>query len=429
MFSIASVYGGKRIPAGTKLTTVDTGHKYIRVSDMKNSSVKMDDIHFITDDIYQQIKSYTISKEDLYITVAGTIGSVGEIPEALDMANLTENADKIVFSIINKRYFMYLLQSELVQSQIKAYTTKVGQPKLAIIRIQKFLLAIPPLSEQQRIVTKIENVFPIIDKYCNSQQQLNKLNDTITFLLRKSILQEAIQGKLIPQDTNDEPASVLLERIKEEQLRLVKDGKLKKKDIVDSVIYKGDDNKYYEKIAGKVLDISEEIPFDLPETWAWCRFATIVNYRIGKTPTRGESHYWSSGTIPWVSISDMKDYGLLSETKEAVTEKASSLFGPISPQGTLLMSFKLTVGRTSILGIDAYHNEAIISIWPIVDVLALRNYLFYTLPLLANLGESKDAIKGKTLNSDSINKLLIPLPPTKEQIRIEQKIKELYKQL
>ena len=156
---IASVSGGKRIPVGAQLTTLDTGHKYIRVSDMKNSSVKLDDIHYITEDIYQQIKAYTISKNDLYITVAGTIGSVGEIPDSLDMANLTENADKIVFSIVNKRFLMYLLQSELVQRQIKACTTKVGQPKLAIMRIQNFLLAIPPLTEQQRIVNLIEQIY------------------------------------------------------------------------------------------------------------------------------------------------------------------------------------------------------------------------------------------------------------------------------
>ena len=156
---IASVSGGKRIPVGSQLTTLDTGHKYIRVSDMKNSSVKLDDIHYITEDIYQQIKAYTISKNDLYITVAGTIGSVGEIPDSLDMANLTENADKIVFSIVNKRFLMYLLQSELVQRQIKACTTKVGQPKLAIMRIQNFLLAIPPLTEQQRIVNLIEQIY------------------------------------------------------------------------------------------------------------------------------------------------------------------------------------------------------------------------------------------------------------------------------
>ena len=125
----------------------------------------------------------------------------------------------------------------------------------------------------------------------------------------------------------------------------------------------------------------------------------------------------------------MKDYGTIVHTKEFVSTKAITLLGQKSPRGTLLMSFKLTVGRTAVLDIDAYHNEAIISIWPFCDSTSLQPYLFYTLPVLANLGDSKDAIKGKTLNSSSINNLLIPLPPSAEQIRIVDKIKELYGQL
>ena len=242
--------------------------------------------------------------------------------------------------------------------------------------------------------------------------------------LPKSIIQEAIQGKLLPQNPNDEPASILLERIREEKQRLLKEGKLKKKDITDSVIFKGDDNKYYERINGKLLDISDEVPFDLPETWAWCRFASIVNYRIGKTPSRGESKYWHPASIPWISISDLKEYGLVQNTKERISEDASKVFGAIVPKGTLLMSFKLTVGRTAFLDINAFHNEAIISIFPYEAPEVMKQYLFYTLPLLSNMGDSKDAIKGKTLNTTSINNLLIPLPPVAEQEAIIKKIKE-----
>lgn len=121
----------------------------------------------------------------------------------------------------------------------------------------------------------------------------------------------------------------------------------------------------------------------------------------------------------------MKDYGTVDHTKESVSSKATSILGQKSPKGTLLMSFKLTVGRTAVLDIDAYHNEAIISIWPFLE----SNSLFYTLPVLANLGNAKDAIKGKTLNTSSINNLLIPLPPSEEQISIVTRIKELYKHL
>ena len=160
--NIASIKGGKRIPVGEKLTTENTGHMYIRVADMKENTVKTDDIHYISESIYQKIKSYTISTEDLYITVAGTIGSVGEIPKVFDNANLTENADKIVFRDVCKKFLMYCLLSNFVQSQIKKCTTKVGQPKLAIVRIEDLLIPLPPIKEQYRIVHKIEQTASIM---------------------------------------------------------------------------------------------------------------------------------------------------------------------------------------------------------------------------------------------------------------------------
>ena len=160
--NIASVKGGKRIPVGEKLTTGNTGHMYIRVADMKENTVKTDDIHYISESIYQKIKSYTISTEDLYITVAGTIGSVGEIPKVFDNANLTENADKIVFRGICKKFLMYCLLSNFVQSQIKKCTTKVGQPKLAIVRIEDLVIPLPPIKEQYRIAHKIEQTASIM---------------------------------------------------------------------------------------------------------------------------------------------------------------------------------------------------------------------------------------------------------------------------
>lgn len=179
------------------------------------------------------------------------------------------------------------------------------------------------------------------------------------------------------------------------------------------------------------MEISGEIPFDIPDGWAWCRFGEYVKMKIGKTPARGESAYWSDGAYPWVSISDMSDYGRVANTKEKVSEKAAQCqFGEISPIGTLLMSFKLTVGRTSILEIAAYHNEAIISISPYLDKDCItRDYLFYVLPFISNLGDSKDAIKGKTLNSQSLYKILLPVPPLHEQKRIVERIKELYNKL
>ena len=173
---------------------------------------------------------------------------------------------------------------------------------------------------------------------------------------------------------------------------------------------------------------SLDTPFDIPESWEWIRFKDLVDYSMGKTPPRKETEYWSNGTLPWVSIADLVADGTVTGTKECVNSFAAenTFKGKISKAGTLLMSFKLTVGKVSILGIDAFHNEAIISIYPFVDPDKITTmFLFATLPLLSQSGDTKSAIKGNTLNSDSLDALLIPLPPIMEQKRIIDKLHEL----
>ena len=189
------------------------------------------------------------------------------------------------------------------------------------------------------------------------------------------------------------------------------------------------DNLPYEKVGkNEPICIADEVPFDIPENWEWVRFKNLVSYNMGKTPPRKESEYWENATYPWVSIADLVLDDTVCVTKERVNEHSAKVIfkNRISKAGTLLMSFKLTVGKVSILGMDAFHNEAIISIYPFCDVnRVITNYLFVTLPLLSQNGNTKTAIKGATLNSDSLDALLIPVPPIKEQIRICEKIKVL----
>ena len=330
---------------------------------------------------------------------------------------------------LSVEYLLFFLESPYFVEEA-VFKGTANQQRIISGYLENKLFPLPPLNEQRSIAEKIKKSIVAVEQYGKVQDKLEDLNNNLNTLLKKSVLQEAIQGKLVPQDPNDEPASVLLQRIREEKLRLVKEGKLKKKDVVDSIIYKGDDNKYYEQIGRDTIEISNEILFDLPCSWQWVRFGQIVRMSIGKTPARGEVSYWSKATIPWVSISDMTNSEHINKTKEKISVAASSVMGEISPVGSLLMSFKLTVGRTSILNIDAYHNEAIISIYPFIDdKYALRDYLFYTLPFLSNMGDSKDAIKGKTLNSKSLKSLLIPLPPLREQRCIINRLEELYAHL
>jgi len=185
----------------------------------------------------------------------------------------------------------------------------------------------------------------------------------------------------------------------------------------------------YEKIGkNEPVCIADEVPFDIPESWEWVRFKNLVSYSMGKTPPRKESEYWTEPVYPWVSIADMNADSTILSTKEMVNEYAAekTFRKRISKAGTLLMSFKLTVGKVSLLGIDAYHNEAIISIYPFVDNDAIiTNYLFYIIPLISQSGQTKTAIKGNTLNSESLDALMIPLPPLREQERICKRLNDL----
>lgn len=162
--NITQIKGGKRIPKGTSLLKENTGYKYIRVTDMKNGTVLNDDIHHISKDIYNKISNYTISKNDIYITCAGTIGRVGIIPVEFDGANLTENADKIIIKHINKNLLVKVLSSYIVQKQIQEVITTGCQPKLAIKKIEQLKIPLPPINEQQRIVERIESLFVKLDR-------------------------------------------------------------------------------------------------------------------------------------------------------------------------------------------------------------------------------------------------------------------------
>jgi type I restriction enzyme S subunit len=218
--------------------------------------------------------------------------------------------------------------------------------------------------------------------------------------LRELILSLAVRGKLVPQDhLDDEPVSNLLQKIKRE--RLVTPAK------------------------GLLPIVASDCAYELPHSWEWVRLRQVADFNIGRTPSTKTSEYWSDNGVPWVSIADMEHYGRISSTKKAVSDKAiKEVFraNPV-PAGTILMSFKLTIGKVSLLEVDAYHNEAIISVFPAFT--ETRDYFFRVLPLTAVVGNTNNAIKGQTLNSESLTNLLIPFPPLAEQHRIVAKVDQL----
>jgi len=406
--------------------------KMVRISDIHDNVVQWSTVPFCKI-AHSEIDTYLLKENDiLFARTGGTVGKsflVQSVPEPSIYAGYlirTRYSEKLC-----PQYLKSFMESQLYWEQLKSGTIATAQPNCNGKTLGRMLLPIPPKTEQERLVHKLESLNPLFLRYAKAQLELDDLNDGINEKLKKSILQEAIQGKLVPQDPNDEPASALLERIREEKQRLLKEGKLKKKDITDSIIFQGEDNKYYEQIGKEVVDISEDIPFEIPESWSWSRLSILVNMRIGKTPARGDSTFWNNGVHAWISISDLSQGDVIMTSKEKISDfAASSVMGVKSKAGSLLMSFKLTVGKTAILGIDAYHNEAIVTISTVCDEnYYTRNYLAAILPLLTNYGDTKDAIKGKTLNSQSLNALLIPIPPHEEQRRIIENIQYLFSKL
>ena len=368
-----------------------------------------------------------------YVSIYNTIGHYaivgrqGALCGCLNIENgnfyATEHAVVVDSFRIISPIFLYHFLTALNLNQ---YATATAQPGLAVSNVLEVLFPLPPLSEQAQIVSKIETVVPFIRQYEKSEELLGQLNQRLYAQIKASILQEAIQGRLVPQIEAEGTAEELLEEIRAEKKRLVKEGKLKKSAIAnESRIFRGDDNKYYEQIGSIISCIDDQIPFEIPASWNWIRLGEFVSMNMGKTPPRGEQAYWSSGIYPWVSISDMVDGGKILNTREKISEIAAShiFHSQPSPKGSLLMSFKLTIGKISILDVDAYHNEAIVTINPFLrqDIVSL--YLMTFLPMLSLQGDSKDAIKGMTLNSKSLYNILLPLPPLKEVSRIISKVK------
>lgn len=378
---------------------------------------------------------YKLKEQDVLVnsTGTGTVGRVGIFSESIlgDYPFAVPDSHVSVVRLASgcsPLYVYQVLSSCLVQRYFEDNLAgSTNQKELYIGVLGTTLVPLPPLAEQERIVAKIEELMPWVEQYGKAQSELDQLNDSIQGRLRKSVLQYAIEGKLVPQQAEDGSAEELLAEIQAEKQRLYAAGKLKKKDLAHSTIFRAEDGMYYEQVGKTITCIDEEIPFDLPESWRWVRFGEITRFSIGKTPERGNQAYWFNGQYPWVAISDMPATGVITRTKEWISQDAvSKCFREIVPKGSLLMSFKLTIGRTSILHMDAYHNEAIISIPLFVDFNdAFRNYLLHVLPIIANMGASKDAIKGKTLNSQSIHNLLLPLPPLAEQQRIVSKLEEV----
>ena len=421
--NIASVKGGKRVPKGMTFSTEPTHHAYVRVTDMKNHTVNLSDLKYIDETVFAEIKNYTIAKNDLYITIAGTIGAVGEFPDELDGMNLTENAVKVSAIGINKSFLCFIMQTEFVQKQFKHKTYQVAMPKLGLERILTTLIPVCGIVTQQKICDAIQNSTKYIDII---GENYSGLSDTIA-VIKSKILDLAIRGKLVPQNPDDEPASALLERICAEKEELIKQGKIKR-DKKESLIFKGEDNSYYRNYENKTVCIDENIPFEIPSNWEWCNLSMIGSTNIGLTYKPED--IVETGTMVLRSSNIIN--GKI-DLADLVRVKTNIRDNQYMEQNDILIcarnGSKALVGKCAIF--SGIMERASFGAFMAVYRTGFYKYVYYFLNsnIFRSTFNSDDTKQINQLTQDMIKNALIPFPPIEEQIRIVETIETAFSQL
>ena len=360
---------------------------------------------------------------------------LGEVPGGVAAATTELNVIRTYAGTLDGWYILYFLKSEYFIKEAR-YKGTAGQQRVLSDYVQNKLVPLPPLNEQKRIVQKIQEALPIVRIYGKSQEALDKLNADIFDKLKKSVLQEAIQGRLVPQDPNDESASVLLERIKAEKAKLFTEGKLKKKDLVDSVIFKGDDNKYYETIDGKTECIDEQIPFELPHNWCWATLGNLVQNCSGLAYKKENLDERSTSYIRVLrggNIDDgqwtMKDDDVMIASKFVKPELLLTAGTFITPAVTSIEQ----MGKTALVRDDQPQTVVggfVLMLLPFLRDWSLLDYLelifqseYYKGYCRSITNKSGQAFYN--LSRQKLMQFLVPLPPLNERIAIANEVAKI----
>ena len=382
--------------------------KMVRISDIQENCVLWDNVPYCQIE-ENDIDTYLLKVNDiLFARTGGTVGKsflVEEVPERAIYAGYLIRTR--YSSLLNPRYMKLFMESQLYWEQLKNGTIATAQPNCNGKTLAKMLLPIPPTKEQDRIVGKLTPLSSFLNNYTLCQERLNLLNEEIKEQLKKSILQEAIQGKLVPQIAEEGTAQELLEQIKAEKQKLVKEGKLKKSALNDTIIFRGDDNKYYEQIGSEVTEI--ELPFDFPGTWSIARLNAVCQLTDGLK------------TIGKQCLLDAKY--LRGKSSETIVEQGKLVY----KGDNIMLVDGENSGEVFIVPQDGYMGSTFKQLW-----ISSSMYEPYVLAFIQfykeTLRNSKKGAAIPHLNKELFYGLIIGIPPLQEQKRIVQKI-ELSAQL
>ena len=396
--------------------------EYITTSNLYWNRFELDSLRkmYFTE---SEIEKCTVSKGDLLVCEGGDIGRSAIWNYDYDIRIQNHIHRLRAYMDVCTEYFYYLFYFFKNVGLIGG--KGIGIQGLSANTLHNLLFPLPPVNEQKRIVEQIKIIKPYTDRYAEANERIDTLNSTFPDLLKKSILQQAVMGKLVPQDENDEPASVLLERIRAEKEALINAGKLKK-DKHESIIYRRD-NSHYEKLDGVERCIDDEIPFEIPQNWVWCRLSSLGEIVGGGTPKTEEAEYWNGGTIAWLTPADMKYVSgkYVSHGERFITNAGlQGSSAQLMPKGTVVYSSRAPIGYVAISLNEICTNQGFKSLIP--AIVGINQYIYYC--LIERTPEIQSRASGTTfkeISGSEFGRTLIPLPPMNEQKRIVTEIERI----
>ena len=367
-----------------------SGIPFLSVKDMSSGKLSFSNTKYISPEEHSVLSQRCHpQKGDLLLSKVGTTG----IPLIID----TDKEFSIFVSLalikffpdlIDSRFLLYMINSPLVQLQAADNTRGVGNKNWVLKAISDTIMVLPPLAEQHRIVAKIEELLPKVEEYGKAQDELNKLNEELPERLKKSILQEAIEGRLVPQDPNDEPASVLLDKIRKEKEQLVKEGKLKKKDLIETPV------------------TEEEIPFEIPESWEKVKLSFVTSL------TEGEKKEGNYVCLDAKCLRGKSTGDILSKGKF------------VYKNDNIILVDGENSGEVFTVPCDGYMGSTFKQLW-VSDAMCLKYVLYFIKTYKDKLRNSKKGAAIPHLNKDIFNNLVIGIPPLSEQHHIVEKLEQL----
>ena len=425
LLSLSIKIGAGSTPTGGAAVYTTSGIKFIRSQNVYDDGLVLDDVAYIPEEINQKKSGSIVKSKDILLNITGgSIGRCALVSDDFDIANVNQHVMIIRLANLELRKYIHsVVISPYIQEQIISRQVGSGRGGLSAETLSTFLIPLPPLNEQVSINRKlnecISQVLAIADAKCNISN--------LIIATKAKILDLAIRGKLVPQDPNDEPASVLLERIRAEKEELIKQGKIKR-DKKESVIFKGEDNSYYEKIGSEVRCIDEEILLDIPDTWEWIRLENCCSKEIrrGKSP----KYIDKSGTLVFAQKCNTKyngiDIGLALNLDESTLGRYP--INEYMQDGDIVVN---STGTGTLGRVGFYRtsdNHIGLPIVPDSHITIIRGFsciqAFYLYTFMkANQGALEKKGEGSTNQKElkplTLKEMLVPLPPISEQKRIE----------